>query len=430
MRHQSHPVIVVGAGLAGLTAARHLHDAGMRVSVFEAESTIGGRVRTRTHHEGFLIDRGFQILLDAYPALARNVDLDRLGARAFASGANIWTGTRLVPLGNPLRHPRLLLRDATSPVFGAADKLSLAKWAAEVYRARWTTAAEAANASEDVSALAELRSLGFSNAFIDRFARPFWGGIALDRSLSVSAGVLRFTTKMFLAGDAVLLRDGAGAIPRAIADHLPQESIHTSARVDALVVNDGAVTGARIAGEVVDASSVVIATDPPVAAQLTGFTTIPTTSVGCVTVYLTVDKAADIGTFLTLDGTGSQPVNHIAPLSQVQPSYAPDGPQLIAAVMLGDEAVSRDDDENGRLAQKSVSSMLGRGESRVVEVVNLPYCFYDQQPGVLRRLPDANTGVKGLVLASDATVDASINGAMMSGEDAAWAVRMAIGDTL
>lgn len=428
MAEQQHPVIVVGAGLAGLTAARQLHDAGYSVRVFEAETQIGGRVRTSTHPEGFLIDRGFQILLSAYPALARHVNLDALDVRPFASGARVWTGARLVPLSNPLRHPGELLRDVTSPVFGVADKLRLARWAAEVGRAPWTTAAEAATASEDQSALSALRASGFSEDFIDRFARPFWGGITLDRSLSVSAGVLRFTTKMFLAGDAVLPRHGAGALPQAIADHLSAGTIQTSSRVDGLVFEGNAVTGVRVGGEAVDAAAVVVATDPPAAARLTGMATIPTSAVGCVTVYLTSDSDPGVGTYLTLDGTGAQPVNHIAPLSQVQPAYAPEGQHLIAAVMLGDEAVSRDDDANGRIARDSVTAMLGQPGWRVVDVVNLPYCLFDQQPGVHRRLPDTITGVERLVLASDATVDASINGAIMSGEDAAHAVRLAIGD--
>ena len=428
MTTQQQPVIVVGAGLAGLTTARRLHDAGLPVRVFEAEPEIGGRVRTRAHPDGFLIDRGFQILLEAYPALRRQVDLEALGARPFASGASVWTGRRRVPLRNPMRHPQGLLRDLSSPVFGMADKLRLARWGAEMGRAPWTTAAEAANATGDQSALNALRAHGFSTDFIDRFARPFWGGITLDRSLSVSAGVVRFTTKMFLAGDGVLPRDGVAAVPRAIAAGLPDGTVQTSTPVEGLVVEGTRVTGVRVGGSTVEAAAVVVATDPPAAARLTGIGAIPTDGVGCVTVYLASDTDPGIDTMLTIDGTGAQPVNHIAPLSAVQPSYAPEGQHLMAAVLLGDEALARDGEENGRIARESVGTMLRQEGWRVVDVVPVPFSLYRQVPGIHRRLPDATTGVQGLFLASDATVDASVNGAIMSGEDAAHAVVMAIGD--
>ncbi len=425
----SHPVIVVGAGLAGLTAARNLHRDGYPVRVFETEPEIGGRTRSHRSTDGFTIDRGFQILLSAYPALRRHADLDALGARPFDSGAHVWTGSRLVPLRNPLRHPYGIVRDLTSPVLGVGDRLRLVRSAIALARAPWTTAAEAANAFPDASTFDALHGHGFSDAFIDRFARPFWGGIALDPTLSFSAGVMRFTAKMFLAGDAVLLRDGAGALPHALAADLPAGAIATSAPVEALTIEHGRVTGVRVDGERVPGAAVVVATDPPAAARLTGIDAIPVDPVGCVTVYLATEQDPGIGRMLVIDGTGRQQVNHVAPLSAVQPSWAPKGQHLLAAVLLGDEALARDDAGNGAIAARSVADMLGIAPPGVVEVVRVPFSLYRQPPGIHRVLPDAATGVTGLFLASDATVDASVNGAIMSGEDAAHAVRLAIGDT-
>jgi phytoene dehydrogenase-like protein len=427
--HDQLPVIVIGAGLAGLTSARMLHRAGFPVRVLEAAPEIGGRLRTHAHPDGFLIDRGFQILFAGYPALRRQVDLDALGARPFDAGTHVWTGSRMVPLKNPLRHPKGIGRDLTSPVFGMADKVRLARWGAGITSAQWMTATNAATIPEDRSALSDLRAHGFSESFIDRFARPFWGGITLDRSLSTSAGVLRYTAKMLLEGEGVLPGEGVGAVPRAIAAELPDGAIQTATAVDGLVIEGTRVTGVRQDGSTVDAAAVIVATDPPAAARLTGIGAIPTDGVGCVTVYLASDRDPGLGRMLAIDGTGAQPVNHIAPLSAVQPSYAPESQHLLAAVLLGDDALARDDEENGRIARESVAIMLGRGSLRVVDVVRVPFSLYRQPPGIHRRLPDAITGMQGLFLAThNGTVDASINGAIMSGEDAAHAVIMAIGD--
>ena len=66
-------VLIIGAGLAGLACARHLADAGVSFQVIEASDGIGGRVRT-DQVEGFLLDRGFQVLLTAYPEAQRTLD--------------------------------------------------------------------------------------------------------------------------------------------------------------------------------------------------------------------------------------------------------------------------------------------------------------------------------------------------------------------
>ena len=426
------PVVVVGAGMAGLTCAAALHDAGQHVVVLEASDGVGGRVRTDRHPEGYVLDRGFQVLLSAYPAARRWIDLDALAPRPFDAAALVWDGRRRVPLADPRRHPGALARDLTTPLFAATDKVRLAALGVRSLLAPWSSAAEAAgDPGADRSAAEALWGAGMSRAFVDRFARAFWGGILLDRSLATSAGPLRFTLKMFLQGPAVLPAEGIGAMPEQLRSRLPAGTIRFQQTVDAIVIHQGTAIGVRAGGETQPAAAVVIATDPPTARRLTGIAALPGSDqgIGSTTVYLTGERHPGIGPRLLLDGTGQLHVNHLAPLSVVAPTYAPPGRHLLAAVLLG-EAQASDDEHLGWQARNDAATMLGQHPAAwsPLAVVRVPFSQYAQPPGIYDRLPTNRTETPGLFLASEATVDSSYNGAMLSGEAAAAAVRDALAD--
>jgi monoamine oxidase len=82
-------VVVVGAGLAGLTAAAKLHKQGLKTILIEASDGVGGRVRTDVHPEGFLLDRGFQIFLAGYPTTRATLDYPALDLKPFYAGAMV-----------------------------------------------------------------------------------------------------------------------------------------------------------------------------------------------------------------------------------------------------------------------------------------------------------------------------------------------------
>ena len=124
-------VAVVGAGLAGLAAAKLVVERGHEVSVYEASNGVGGRVRT-DEVDGYLLDRGFQILLTAYPVAQRVFDYDALDLRRFHAGSFVQLDSGRVKVGDPLRRTADLLDTVRAPVGSMADKVRLLDWRRKV----------------------------------------------------------------------------------------------------------------------------------------------------------------------------------------------------------------------------------------------------------------------------------------------------------
>ena len=66
-------VAVIGAGVSGLTAARHLADHGIHVKVFEKARGPGGRISSR-RQDGYIFDHGAPFFTAASPSFAAAVE--------------------------------------------------------------------------------------------------------------------------------------------------------------------------------------------------------------------------------------------------------------------------------------------------------------------------------------------------------------------
>ena len=188
-------VIVVGAGLAGLNCARELVRMGRSVRVLEATEAVGGRIRTELYH-GYRLDRGFQALQTAYPDARSALDLSALDLRAFVPGALIRFEDNFHRIADPWRQPLAALATLFSPVGTLADKWRMALLRRQVM----TASIDHIYARPETTADARLRELGFSDAIIDRFFRPFLAGVFLDPTLSVSSRAFEFCFRAFAAG--------------------------------------------------------------------------------------------------------------------------------------------------------------------------------------------------------------------------------------
>jgi phytoene dehydrogenase-like protein len=327
-RRTEAPVVIVGAGLAGLACASTLTKQGVDTIIIEASDRVGGRVRT-DQVDGFLLDRGFQVILTAYPELDRYVSPDELALREFAPGAVIVRQDRSDVISDPFRAPKDVLATLRSAMPGGL--ISPADlWHLWHLRRRLTSTAPAdLLRGTDVPTSDALPLMGFSDRFITSFLRPFVGGIQLDPTLGTSVRMFDVIMRMLLVGSAGVPAQGMGTLPRLIADRLPSGTIRFEER--AVELSAG---GVRTESEHIAARSVVIATEGPEASRLLDTADPGSRTAGCV--WFDIPEPPVRGRRIVLAGDNTTPVLNAAVMSEVAPSYAPQGRHLIALAAPGD----------------------------------------------------------------------------------------------
>ncbi|MGD0577300.1 MAG: NAD(P)/FAD-dependent oxidoreductase [Bryobacteraceae bacterium] len=318
-------VLIVGAGPAGICCARTLHRHGVGFKVLEASDGIGGRVRS-DRQDGFILDRGFQVLLTAYPEALDQLDYDALGLRPFLSGAMIRHHGHFVRLSDPAREPGAVLNNLFAPVGSLLDKYRLWKLRYDV------THESIADLFEDpeTTTLQALRQRRFSARMIETFFKPLLGGMLLDSKLTASSRLFHFVFKMLTEGDVALPEQGIGAIPAQLAKNLPEGSFQLNTQVRS--AGRGQVV--LESGEALQARAVVVAADGPEAVRLLGLGhAINSRSVSVL--YFAAKEPPLEEPMLVLNGGSRGPVNNLCVPNLVQPGYAPLGDWLVSATVLG-----------------------------------------------------------------------------------------------
>ena len=398
-------VIVVGAGLAGLTAARELTRAGLRVRVLEAAPQLGGRVRSLTQ-DGFTLDAGFQVLFTAYPAVRRQLDLTRLDLVTLPPAGVICDGRGRETVG---RDPGSLGGTLRAGSLTWPDRVRVLSLAATLKSAP----AEHLLLGDDEPTGDFLRRYGFSKRIIERFFGPFFGGIFLKRDLSASARLFRYYFRMLLDGSIAVPRGGIGRMSEQLAEGL---EVHLNTRVHSLEPDAGGVKLTTSAGPLT-ADRVIVATDPPEIARLTGLP-VPTEGVGSTYLYYAADTPIDDEPRLLLNARSGY-INNALWASNTNPLLAPPGQHLLAVTVLG--VAEQDDDALERGVRADLTSWYGGAAARLrlLKIIRIPFAQFAQPPGFAATLVGNETPLPNVYLASEVTGSSSVQGAIESGEDAA-----------
>lgn len=405
-------VIVVGAGLAGLTCALTLEEGGQDVLVLEADDAVGGRVRT-DRVDGFLLDRGFQLLNPAYPMVKELVDVDALDLQKFTAGVALRSDrqTELLVLADPVREPQLIGQTMRSGKLHPASIAQLMRWLAPALREDWVL-----NSNDDVTRREAFDQLGFFGPLRHVFD-SLLAGILLEDDGSTSNAFTLLMARLFATRTPKLPAGGMRQLPEQLAARL-----RAPVRLNTPVVEVAPNRVRTADGETLEAALVVIATDPTTAEQLTDRPSAP--GKGVTTHWFAMDEAPiDLKTIVLDQRHDHGPVINSAVMSNVAPTYAPEGRHLLQASSLWRDGSEPVTDE---AVLTHLSEIYSTDTSRWEQLRrdDIGYAV-PRQPAPLH-LREALEVEPGLIVCGDHTDTASINGAMHSGQRAArgWLARL------
>ncbi|MFF0832918.1 MULTISPECIES: NAD(P)/FAD-dependent oxidoreductase [unclassified Streptomyces] len=340
-------VVVVGAGIAGLSAAHRLTSAGVTTAVLEAAPCAGGRMSTEKV-DGFRLDRVGQLLSTSYPELRLTPGLGALALRRFAPGVLLHRDGRTHRAGAPAaagsargalhvvralasapRGPAASPGRAGAPVGGAVDQARLGTALGRIA----ATPVERLLSRPELPAAQALAARGVPARTIEGFLRPLLATLLCDPELTTSSRCADLALRAFASGRLCVPEGGAEALPELLAATLPPGTVHTGVRVTS--VSTTSVTTAEH-GEI-RCRAVLLATDARAAAELLPGLRVPDFHPVTVVHHTTDDPAPALatGTSLLLDADRGGPVAHTAVLSNVDPSRAPAGRLLISSTVLG-----------------------------------------------------------------------------------------------
>lgn len=421
-------VVIVGAGMAGLYCARLLEHSGLTVQVLEASDAPGGRVRTDVV-DGFRLDRGFQVLLTAYPEARNALNYDSLKLCPMKPGALVWKDGRLHTFADPFRDFGAAMKLAFDPIITLKDKVHVARLRGRVMSGSWESLFDAPEAST----IAFLREFGFSDAVIEAFFRPFFGGVFLEKDLMTSSRYFEFLFRMFATAPVAVPEQGMGAIPLEMASALKPRTLQTQAKVQRVSPQtNGVMVEAAGVGSVL-ARAVVLAADLPPSAF--GLPVLPyrvqpvwnrTT-----TFYFAAERAPVEEPVLVLNGEpGRGPVNHLAVMSRVSAAYAPAGAELICANVVGEAPEhSIEMDRMERLAREHCEVWFGAQVKRWETLAGYPIAqalprFTHTDWNVT---PERARLLAGVYACGDSQMFPGVQGALVSGRMAAECVLRDLG---
>ena len=405
--NQDKNIYIIGAGVSSLIAAQNLEQKGYVPTILEATGYIGGRVRTEII-DGWILDVGFQVLLDAYPMSKKYLNYADLDLQRLSPGARIYTDNDSFIIGDPLRDISMLFPTLFSSIGSMRDKLKIFQLNLRLKNTPITTLFN----KKEKTTLSYLQYLGFTDKIITQFFKPFFSGIFLECDLHTSSRMFEFIYKMFAEGFATLPKAGIGAIAKQLAGQLKTTQIQLNNEVQKVTTDF--ITMAS--GDQYPYDVCIVATDP--SSFLEGYS-VKNKWKTCDTLYFSVRVTDVPPPIIHLSALSDTLINNIFYPTSVQ--RAPDPHHQLLSVTV--------------VKQHSFSSevLVSQVKGELEKYFSITKVKFIKHYAIPRALPDLgsvsyepNLDLMAyedkILLCGDHTANGSLNAAMISGEIAAHEV--------
>lgn len=399
-------ITIIGAGIAGLTAAVYLHRKGFEIKILEATERAGGRIKTDII-DGFRLDRGFQVLLTEYPETKALLDYEKLNLKRFLPGAIVLYDGGKFEIADPFRRPSALLATVFAPVGSLKDKINTFFLKNRLIR---ITVPQIFNQPE-TDTISKLKKYGFSNKMIELFYKPFFSGIFLENYLKTSSNMFDFVMKMFSQGDAAIPEMGMEEIPKQLEAMLPKNSILYNIKVSEINNNEIICENRQI----FQTDKIIIATEATgfaknyIAQNKQKFKSV-------TNVYFEAELAPTDKSIVVLNAsTNRKWVNNLTVMSNISDKYAPTDKVLIAVSLNGNYNI--DDKTLSENMKTELHQWYGDQVNnwKLIKTYKVKYALPNQD-FVSDELSNSEIQInQNLFISGDHLLNGSINAAMKSG---------------
>ena len=408
MKKQDYKIHIIGAGISGLIAATVLEKNGLSPVIIESTDRAGGRVKTDIV-EGYQLDHGFQVLLTAYPAAQKYLNLEALQLQTFIPGASIFKNGKQNSIGDPLRDKSLLLSTVFARVGTLSDKFKILKLNIKLKKKSLSEIFS----SKEQTTKTYLIDFGFSSKMINDFFNPFFSGIFLENKLETSSRMFEFVYKMFGEGDAALPKGGMQAIPKQLSNNLKRTTFKFNTKV--ATVNDSEITLED--GQKIKSDFTIIATEPTKLVNKLNKKVIDWQS--CDTLYFETESRVINKPLIGLIPEKNSVINNIFYHTSLE-SDLKGNKELLSVTVVDNQNLSSD--KLIQRVQSELKQYCGIDVIKLIKHYKIPVSLPKLQNLQYNLLPSQTCLTDTIFLAGDVQLNGSLNAAMIAGEKAALGV--------
>lgn len=412
MNKEDYKIHIIGAGVSGLVAAKVLEEHGYQPVIIEATERAGGRVKTDIV-SGYQLDRGFQVLLTAYPAAKKYLDFEALDLQKFLPGAAIFKGGAQKVIGDPLRDSSLFFSTMFSGIGNLSDKLKILKLNKNLKH----KSLSAIFSEKEQTTLSYLKDFGFSNEMIRDFFKPFFSGIFLESKLDTSSRMFKFVYKMFGEGYAALPKAGIEVIPKQLVQNLRNTTLKYNTKVAAL--KDGEITlGDQT---IINSHYTIVAAEA--SHLISNLKNQSTEWKSCHTLYFETENRAIQKPLIGLIPEEGSLINNVfyhTSLGTVVRAQQ----ELLSVTVVDNQNLS--EETLIERVKEELKAYCGVHSAEFLKLYDIPMALPKLSNLQYEMSPSETRLTTGLFLAGDTQLNGSLNAAMISGERAALGVLDAI----